>query len=413
MAEEKLTSAAMTLKRMDMLVWRMDLAARVFENLNDFSGSILCQENFRFFKDAEYMKNMLLPEDQSTVNRAVLKIKERLPVQAVFRIHDGKELHWFKLTGWPTDSHKYYEGTVEDISCHVGQMQNLFAGQGQRLFAVEETGYPVAIFSSRNHLLVKCNDSFKNLLGMTLPNKIKYPLADIISSDVRLPLLFEHLLLKGRVAEELSLISEKGQSTRAKCMLELFSYGAEDLIRLAVIELIDEQGVEKEGKVSPKAPAVKALCDKLGESRTIDEMLLAIYAEQELFPDMGVAIFSDIYAKKNKAIAYAQGAFLENLREGQQFPYSGTIAEHIEKENLEYLIMDDTHSSIKAIDWVLFVPNGIRSYIAKALYVRGAMRTVIILCSEKKQAFSENQIRDLTDIASAFHQRLKKIRKVS
>jgi len=404
-------TAEKTLSRMPMLVWRMDLAARVFENLNDFSGSILSRENFRFFKDPEYMRDLLLPEDLPTVTRAVSKIKERMPVQAVFRIHDGEKLLWFKLTGWATENHKYYEGTVEDISVQVTKLQDLFAGQGQRLFTIEETAYPVAIFSSRNQLLVKCNDSFKDLLGMTVPNKIKYLLSEVISSEVKFSILLEYLLLHGNVVEELSLISANGQSIKTKCALELFSYGTEDMIRIAVLDVFAEQGAEKGNKDNHLQTAVSKLCDSFAHATSIDEMLSAIYAEQELFPDMAVAIFSDIYAKKNKAIAYAQGALLENLRVGQQFPYSGTIAEHIEKENLEYLIMDDTHSSIKAIDWMLFVPNGIRSYIAKALYVRGAMRTVIILCSEKKQAFGEHQIKELTEIATAFHQRLKKIRK--
>lgn len=407
-----MASAEMTLKRMDMLVWRMDLAARVFENLNDFSESVLSQENFRFFKDAEYMKKLLLPEDLPTVNRTVAKIKERMPVQVIFRIHDGGELHWFKLSGWPTESRKFYEGTVEDISAHVGLLQNLFMEQGQRLFAIENTAYPIAIFSNRNQLLVKCNDSFKELLGMTTPNKIKYPLAEIVSSEVKLPLLFESLLLKGRVSEELLLVSEKGQAVRANCNLELFSYNTEDMIRIAVVAVAAEpESVAGRCIDSQKEDAVSRLCDSIKEAPTIQEMLAAIHAEQELFPAMNAAIYSDIYAKKNKAIAYAQGDLLTALKDGQQFPYNGTIAEHIEKENLEYLIMDDTHSSIKAIDWMLFVPNGIRSYIAKALYVRGAMRTVIILCSEKKQAFSEHQIKDLTTIATAFQQRLKFLRK--
>ncbi len=87
---------------------------------------------------------------------------------------------------------------------------------------------------------------------------------------------------------------------------------------------------------------------------------------------------------ENKVLVYSVGELNEPLDPGTQFPYTGTIAENIEKENLDYLIVDDTHSSIKAIDWVLFVPKGLYSYVAKALYVRGAMRTVLILCSRKK-----------------------------
>ena len=399
-----------TLKRMNMLVWRMDLSARVFENLNDFSGNVLSRENFRFFKDSEYMKRLLLPEDLPVVTRAVSKIKERMPVQAIFRVYDDGSLHWFKINGWPTDSHKYFEGTVEDITGQINQIRNIFDNQSQRLFSLDDTSYPVAVFSSRNNLMVKCNDSFKDLLGMKPPLKIKYLLSELISSEVKMPALLERLLLAGRVSEELTLVVSKTQRVKVACVLELFSYNTEDLIRFAVVDVIkgrSEASLEKQGNSS----VVGRLCGKLRNSATIEEMLSAIYAEQGLFPDMNAAIFSDIFAKRNKVYAYAHGDVLGAMAQGEQFPYSGTIAEHIEKENLEYLIMDDTHASIKAIDWVLFVPNGVRSYIAKALYVRGAMRTVLIMCSKKKQAFSEKQVKDFTEVATTFHQQLKTIKK--
>jgi hypothetical protein len=121
-------------------------------------------------------------------------------------------------------------------------------------------------------------------------------------------------------------------------------------------------------------------------------------------------MYSDIHARKNSVFVHACGSLFTTLEPGCQYPYSGTIAENIEKEKLEYLIVDDTHASIKAIDWALFVPHGVHSYIAKALYVRGAMRTVLIFCSGRKHAFGDHQVGDLTIIATAFHQRLKQLR---
>ena len=126
---------------------------------------------------------------------------------------------------------------------------------------------------------------------------------------------------------------------------------------------------------------------------------------------MDAVIYSDIYARRNKVVVCAAGELREPLTTGSQFPYAGTIAENIVKEHLDYLIVDDTQSSIKAIDWMLFVPKGVQSYLAKACYERGAMRTVLILCSLRKSSFAEHQIEPLTLLARAFHRQIKKIRR--
>jgi hypothetical protein len=49
--------------------------------------------------------------------------------------------------------------------------------------------------------------------------------------------------------------------------------------------------------------------------------------------------------------------------------------------------------------------------MAKARYERGAMRTVLILCSKHKNSFSAHQIAALGEITTAFHKKLKKIRR--
>jgi hypothetical protein len=69
------------------------------------------------------------------------------------------------------------------------------------------------------------------------------------------------------------------------------------------------------------------------------------------------------------------------MEPGEMYSYEGTIAQDIERFKLDYLIVDDTLDSIKAIDWALFIPKGIRSYFARPFYGRGALRAVMILCS--------------------------------
>jgi PAS domain S-box-containing protein len=103
-------------------------------------------------------------------------------------------------------------------------------------------------------------------------------------------------------------------------------------------------------------------------------------------------IYSDIYAKKNRVVVYTAGKAFSTLPQGEIFAYEGTIAENINRFKLDHLIMENTFASIKAIDWALFIPHGIRSYFAKPFYERRVMRSVLILCSEQENYFSSSHL---------------------
>ncbi len=397
---------------MKMLFWRLDLLKRSFINLNTCPVGVLGQENYRFFKDREYRERVLFPEDRVSMEYAFASFKDRDPVRVVFRVQGDNLIHWFKLTGWPTEDNRYYEGSVEDISEHISWLKNIFDQQSSGLLNVDGSDYPVAIFSGQGAKLLNANNSFRSLLGVDVARYAKYQLSDLIKSEIKLPLLLENLFVARRLEVDLLLTSASRGGFKASCLLECFAHGGEKFLRLAVVDLLDQQqDLPHEAQPHVQRQEVKTLCRELTKSRTVDEMLERILAEKGLFPGMDVIMFSDIYARKNKVFVYSRGEMLEPLEQGSQFPYAGTIAENIEKEHLECLIVDDTQSSIKAIDWMLFVPKGIYSYIAKALYVRGAMRTVLIFCSRGKNVFTEDHVVEVTEIATAFHRQLKQIRR--
>jgi hypothetical protein len=396
------------------LFWQLDLSKRSFVNLNDSDIGILGLENYRFFKDREYRIEMLFPDDRDSMERAVANFKDRVPVRMIFRVRDGKSLHWYKLMGWPTSDFRYYEGSVEEITAHIDWLKNAFDQQDRHLLEVVNADYPVAIFSAKDRQLLNANRYFQKNLGIIVSSGKRYRLDDLVHGDIKFPLILENLLLERHLTLELLLGCDNKIVTRATCSIEYFSHEGAGYIRLAIIEQIASKKIAPEkAQQSAKIIELKQICSDLAQCSSIDAMLERIYFDKKLFSGMDVVMFSDIYARKNRVIVYSKGDMDNSLEPGSQFPYAGTIAENIEKENLEYLIVDDTQSSIKAIDWMLFVPNGISSYVAKALYVRGAMRTVLILCSFKKNTFTEDQIPAVTAIAKAFHRQLKQIRKLS
>lgn len=410
----EMQSVPATLDKMKMLFWRLDLLKRSFTNLNDCSLGVLGLENYRFFKDHDYREKMLDPDDRGLIDRAMASFKERVPVRAVFRINSDSRTYWFKITGWPAKDRRYYEGAVEEITEHIGWLKNIFALQDKRLLSLDNEDYPVALFKGTDHKFVSGNLHFQKLLGLDSSVGKKYKLTELVMGDVKISQVLESLLLDRQLTIEVSLNAIDHPQVKALCHFVYFTHEGEGYIRVAVMDLRNKAtyAVTKKNKQKENKRLAK-VCDALSNCSSIDAMLACIYEARSLFPGMDAVMFSDIYARKNKVFVYSKGEALDPLEPGSAFPYAGTIAENIEKEKLEYLIVDDTQSSIKAIDWMLFVPKGLFSYVAKALYVRGAMRTVLILCSQKKSVFSEDQIDDVTTIAKAFHQQLKKIRKQS
>jgi len=415
MAPYEMQSVPATLDKMKMLFWRLDLTKRSFVALNECICGVLGLENYRFFKDRKYRERILFSDDLVTIDRAFASFKERTAVRTVFRVQSGGSIHWFKLTGWPTSDHRYYEGAVEDISEHVSRLKAIFEQQNSDLLDISAAKHPVAIFTEYENKLLDANSAFIELFRINSIATDRLFLSGLVAGEIKLSLLMETLLLEGRLDTELMLLPKQCNSCKISCVFKHFTYDGKGYIRLAVVDYPADSDLvgSQDGLLAVQREEVDSLCQRISSCSSVDLMLDIIYESRELFPGMDVIMFSDIYARQNKVIVYAKGEMLEPLEPGSQYPYTGTIAENIDKENLEYLIVDDTQSSIKAIDWMLFVPKGILSYVAKALYVRGAMRTVLIFCSMSPRTFNKEHIADVTSISSAFHQQLKKIRRAT
>jgi hypothetical protein len=101
------------------------------------------------------------------------------------------------------------------------------------------------------------------------------------------------------------------------------------------------------------------------------------------------------------------------MDQGKVFPCEGTIAENMERFRLDHLIVDDTFASIKAIDWAVFIPHGIRSYFATPFHDRKVLRSVLILCATARGIFSERKIEAYSLLYRPFLAALKNWRKAA
>jgi len=139
---------------------------------------------------------------------------------------------------------------------------------------------------------------------------------------------------------------------------------------------------------------VNKLTRKLKHESDMPTILQTLLDNQYGHMNFDSIIYSDVYAKKNKVIVYAASKFSSSMKQGEAFSYEGTIAQNTSWHQLSHLIVEDTFSSIKAIDWALFIPQGIQSYFAKPFFDRKVMRTVLVLCSRQKNMFFDKYIPD-------------------
>jgi len=156
---------------------------------------------------------------------------------------------------------------------------------------------------------------------------------------------------------------------------------------------------------------VNKLTAKLKHESDMPCILQTLLDNQYGHMDFDSIIYSDVYEKKNKVVVYTANKFSSVIKQGQSFSYEGTIAQNTSWYHLDHLIVEDTFSSIKAIDWALFIPQGIESYFAKPFYDRKVMRTVLVLCSTQKNMFFEEYIPDYALLYKPFLQGLTNWRK--
>ncbi len=141
-------------------------------------------------------------------------------------------------------------------------------------------------------------------------------------------------------------------------------------------------------------------------------MLELLYRNQ-VGPSFEGILFSDIVQRKHEVVVYSYGQPFESMEQAKVFSYEGTIAETVMTFGLDYLIVDDTFDSIKAIDWALFIPTGVRSYFAKPFFQGKGLHSVLILCSTAPRRFPEARIDEFEPLYAPFSEAVRRWRRAA
>ncbi len=412
------------LRGLPALLFRIETVKNRIEYLNNYEIEGLGKNSFLLLKDRKISKEIILEQDFFLYKSFIQSMHNAQNAITVIRIHgEDDKLKWIKLIGNPNPYNpKYYLGMMVDITPSVSIIEEMNQNEDEQQTLLEIVDNPVILIDLSDKAILSHNIISHELFGYNFEEFNRLNLNDLYhpSFNIEMTKIYEDVIFEKKWDGKILFRRKNKSHFLGRTALRFLKIKEKRLLRISIYAVDQVQNtssrsfnIESE-KLSDKSQTyVESLMKKV-ETITDMNQLLKLLLENPYFEQAWDGIvYSDIYIKKNKIEVYTCGETFKNLKLGESFSYEGTIAENIEQYKLNYLIVDDTLSSIKAIDWALFTPYGIRSYYAIPYYERNALRSVLILCSKKPNAFSEAEIENYNLLNTPFIKGLKNWRKAS
>lgn len=414
-----------SLRGLPALLFRIELVKNRVEYLNNFQLEVLGEKTFLLLKNKNFSREIIFEEDYHIYESYIRSIHDSRNTSAIFRVKNNNgSFNWLKLFGSPNAYDEgFYLGMMVDITPNVAMIKQMDEEEEEQQAMLEMLDNPVVLVDITDKSIVSHNIAAHELFGYSMDNFRKLKLSDLYHPSFKgeMTKIFEDIIFDKKWEGKILFCRKNQTRFLGKTTLRSLKIKGKRLLRISVYavdsaDLKNQSGILGNNMASlPKSKQqyVQNLCSKVEQLSDIKktlELFLKSPFDNEEFDGI---IYSDILIKKGQIIVFGAGKAFKNLPFGDTFSYDGTIAENIEQYKLDHLIVDDTMSSIKAIDWALFIPYGIRSYFAKPFYERNMLRSVLILCSKKTNVFSEEKIADYALLDEPFIKGLKNWRKAS
>jgi PAS domain S-box-containing protein len=403
------------------LLWRIDIINNRIEYLNRHQVRGLGEQSGLLLQNHTFRRKVVLEEDFHFLEQFMTAVRNGETKATVFRIriNDG-EVIWIKVTGTLYRKNpRYYIGYMLDVSDTVGIVQEISESDTESAAVIEGLDYPVLLIRADSKIILAHNSAARELFGYKPGELARLTSKKLFHNTVHhyLNRIYEDATFEKKWEGQLVFQDRKKDWFQGQAVIRYLPIHGVRVFRLSIHDVkSDSDGAEaavvsadgfSRSEISEREAYQQRLMEKLENVSNMEEILATILNHQYGHMGFDSIIYSDVYEKKNKVVVYTAGEPLEAMRQGETFSYEGTIAENIARYGLDHLIMEDTFSSIKAIDWALFIPHGLRSYFAKPFYERKRMRTVLVICSAKRNQFSEKYINDYALLYDPFLKGLK------
>lgn len=413
------------IRGMPALLFRIEIAKNRIEYLNDYHIDGLGSNTFLLLKNKTLSKEIILEDDYPYYISFIKATQQAKPSEIIIRVKTpNEEIRWIKLIGSHNSYNPgFYLGVMMDITSSVQLVNDMVKEENESLAMINILDNPVVLVNLETKEIVSNNNAAHELFGYSINEFSGLKLNDLYHKGYtgEINKILENVIFDKKW--EGKVFFRRKSKDRFLCNTCMRTFRIKDKILL----LVSIHSVEVTSKEQNKK-AQNSLSDNfsISEKEYIEDLIKKVSSVSEiksildlfinnplpgLKPFDGI-IYSDIQVNRDKVVVYSSGTGFSNPPFGEIFTYEGTIAENIEQYKLNYLIVEDTMSSIKAIDWALFIPAGIRSYYAKPFFERNTLRSILILCSQKADDFSDDCVEQYDLLCAPFIKGLKNWRKL-
>lgn len=393
------------------LFWRLDIIKNEIIFLNDYAIAGLTESIALVLKNLRHARQVVLEQDLDRFFRCLSQIRKQQNTSTLVRIkNDDGFFRWIVILGMPDP---------ERLSGSIGLLADctdlidtaLTSGWGSNLAEkIALIPLPVILARFADRRIVMANPAAQTALGCDLARESGLSLEDFLAAGSleQLPTIIENLVFTGRWNGPLTVINGQGELVPCEGRIRAYARNGENLLWFALTPL-GPSGEEADADSAAPGQPSPELAAAFAAATSIPELLRLLLDNQ---PDPALAdavMLSRIFIPDNRVEVTGQGTAFLQTPEGDTYPYEGSIAENIVRFDLDHIIVEDTSRSIKPIDWVLFIPRGIRSYYAKPFFKGGVLHNVLIFCSTEAERFSGCNVRPYQSLFPLFEAALDRL----
>jgi hypothetical protein len=389
------------------LVWRADLVKNEISFLSDHSIPGLEDSIPRLLQDAAGAEAILAVQDRAVFARFHERMRQRQPVSEVFRVHgrDGL-MRWLYILGTPDPEMSFcYLGLLADCT---GLANGILQRGSETGIAehVELFDNPVFMAESATNRIFIANASAREAFGID-PKGEPVTLSELFAAntDAYLRDIYERLLFSRAWNGILSIRDAHGRPM--VCMSRVRAYDRDG--RSLLWFSMSPRQPARDAELPPIPAPSPAVAAGLARADDIRGLLRVLIDNQPSGRRADAVMLSQIFIAEGRVAVTGIGAPFESVHDNDTHPYPGSIAENMVLFDLPHIIVEDTAKSIKPIDWALFIPKGIRSYLALPFFVEGVLREVLIFCSVRPRAFGESDIPPYAGLAESLWVELPRV----
>jgi PAS domain-containing protein len=399
------------LEALPALFWRLDIIKNEIIFLNEYAIAGLSESIALVLKNLRHARQVILEQDLERFYRCLNQIRKQQNASALVRIkNDDGFFRWIVILGM---------SDPERLSGSIGLLADctdlidtaLTSGWGSNLSEkIAFIPIPVVLTRFADRRIVMANPAAQTALGCDLTRESGLSLEEFLAAGSlkQLPLIIENLVFTGRWNGPLTVIDGRGELVPCEGRIRAYTRDGENLLWFALTPLEPTGGEAPGGDHAPGPPSPE-LVSAFAAAKDIPSLLRLLLDNQPEASLADAVMLSRIFITANRVEVTGQGTAFLQTPEGDTYPYEGSIAENIVRFDLDHIIVEDTSRSIKPIDWVLFIPRGIRSYFAKPFFKDGVLHNVLIFCSTEAKRFSGCNVRPYQSLFPLFESALERI----